>query len=109
MNLLSDVVPSVTPPLQENYHNDFDTNTIIIVILAILVVILFAVLITLLYLNLKNRKRLQQLKIRNVEFANTDLSDNEKKVLSEYRKLDQQGKELVHNTIQTLNSKSNKD
>ena len=96
-------------PANELERRYVNTTTAIIVVLAVLVVILVAVSITLLCLYLKNRKRLQQLEQRNIEPSSTDLSDNEVQVLLEYRKLNEQGKELVKNTIQTLNSKSNKE
>lgn len=87
--------------LERHYVN---TTTTIIVVLAIVIVVLIAVLITLLFVYLKTRKRLQQSELHTVEPTNTDLSDKELHVISEYRKLDTQGKELVNNTIQTLNS-----
>ena len=91
--------------LERRYVN---TTTAIIIVLAVLVLILVVVSIILLRLYLKNRKRLQQLGLGNVKLSNSDLSDSELRVLSEYRELDEQGKELVNNTIKTLNSKSNK-
>ncbi|MCI8988812.1 MAG: hypothetical protein HFK05_03550 [Clostridia bacterium] len=89
--------------LERQYVN---TTTTIIVVLAVAVVVLIAVLITLLFLYLKSRKRLQQLELRTFEPSRNDLSENELQVISEYRELDEQGKELVNNTIQTLNSKN---
>ncbi len=89
--------------LERQYVN---TTTTIIVVLAIIIVVLVAVLITLLIVYLKARKRLQQLELQTVALTSTNLSDNELYVISEYRKLDTQGKELVNNTIQTLNSKN---
>ncbi len=89
--------------LERQYVN---TTTTIIVVLAVAVVVLIAVLITLLFLYLKSRKRLQQLELQSFEPSRNDLSENELQVISEYRKLDGQGKELVNNTIQTLNSKN---
>ncbi len=89
--------------LERQYVN---TTTTIIVVLAVLVVVLIAVSIVLLYLYLKRRKRLQQLELQTFEPSRNDLSESELQVLTEYRKLDEQGKELVNNTIQTLNSKN---
>ena len=97
MNLLADNVPSITPPLQENYHNNFDTA-------AILIFIIFCfVLLVLMCFWLGKRRSNNKNNI--VKQNDTALTESELRVLLEYRKLDEQGKELVNNTIKTLNSK----
>ena len=101
MHLLADNVPSITPPLQENYHNNFDTTAILIFIIFcfVLLVLIVAVCFWL-------SKRRSNNKNNIVKQNDTALTESELRVISEYRKLDEKGKELVNNTIQTLNSKN---
>lgn len=86
--------------LEQQYVN---TTTTIIIVLAVLLVLLIVFVITLLLLYLKNRKRLQQLKLSEFEPFSNDLLDGEKEIIAEYRKLDTQSKVLIKNTMQKLN------
>ena len=107
-SVLSGYGPSVEP-----VYDDRSTAMIIMVIvicvLAVLCIILVMDLMIFLYLWLENRHSKKDNE-RSVDIKNDEqLTENELQVISEYRELDEQGKELVNNTIQTLNSKAHKD
>ena len=104
MNLLADNVPSITPPLKENYHYNMDTSTIIILIICCLVDVLIIAFLCFLI-----KRRCSNKKNNSVNQNNTVSTEDELQVLSEYQKLDSQSKDILKNTIQSLNSKSNED
>lgn len=104
MNLLADNVPSITPPLKENYHYSMDTTTIIIFIICCLVVVLIIS-----FLCFWIKRCLSNKKNNSANQNKTVSTEDELQVLSEYQKLDSQSKDIIKNTIQILNSKSNED
>lgn len=97
-SLLSDYTPPVKPV--------YDDRSTAMIVMVVIICCLIALCILFLYLWLENRHNKKDNE-RSVDIKDIEqLTENELQVLSEYRKLDEQGKELVNNTIQTLNSKN---
>ncbi len=100
-SVLSGYGPSVEPV--------YDDRSTAMIIMVIVICVLAVLCIIFLYLWLENRHSKKDNE-RSVDIKNDEqLTENELQVISEYRELDEQGKELVNNTIQTLNSKAHKD
>lgn len=99
--VLSGYGPSVEPV--------YDDRSTAMIIMVIVICVLAVLCIIFLYLWLENRHSKKDNE-RSVDIKNDEqLTEIELQVISEYRKLDKQHKELVNNTIQTLNSKAHKD
>lgn len=100
-SVLSGYGPSVEPV--------YDDRSTAMIIMVIVICVLAVLCIIFLYLWLENRHSKKDNE-RSVDIKNDEqLTEIELQVISEYRKLDKQYKELVNNTIQTLNSKAHKD
>lgn len=102
-SLLSGYGPSVEPV--------YDDRSNAIWIMVVIICALLLLTIIFLYLWLENRSSKKEDEKRNENSLNdvSHLTESELQVISGYRKLDNAGKELVNNTIQTLNSKINND
>lgn len=101
-SLLSGYGPSVEPV--------YDDRSTAMLVMVVIICVLLLLTIIFLYLWLENRHRKKDNENCNENTINdSQFTESELLVISEYRKLDNQGKELVNSTIQTLNSKMNKD
>lgn len=101
-SLLSDYSPAVRP-----VYDDRSTAMLVMVIaICFLVVLCFVFLCVLLGKRHSNKHSEND---SSIQANDGQVTESEKQVISEYRKLDSAGKELVNSTIQTLNSKVNKD
>lgn len=80
--------------------NSFDLNTggwILIAILIAIIVILFIIAIE---IHTKNEKKIRKLE----EFYKIDLSEKERKLLTQYRNLNETDKTIIEDTIKSLNT-----
>lgn len=89
--------------IPDGFGGGFDLNNggwaIIGVLLAIILVLIYVIV----YFVFKLDKYKGKEETKNIELNNSDLSEEEKQTITEYRKLSDQEKQIINDTIKTFN------
>ena len=105
-NLLTDLTDPDNIP--DGYCGGFDLNNGGWAIIGVLLVIILVLIFVIVYFVFKLDKYKEKEETKNTELNDTDLSEEEKQTITEYRKLSNQEKQIINDTIKTFNKPKNK-
>ena len=99
-NLLTDLTDPNNVP---SGYGGLDLNNGGWAIIGVLLVIILILIFVIVYFVFKLDKYKGKEETKNIELNNTDLSEEEKQTITEYRKLSHQDKKIINDTIKTFN------
>ena len=101
LNVTNDLTdPDNTP----SGYGSLDLNNGGWIIIGILIFIIVVLMFAILYLYLKADKYKTKENAENVRLNNAELSEEERQIITEFRKLTDQEKQILNDTIKTFNN-----